>query len=149
MNSHNKTFINFLIDGAKEGHKLYGVPASVSMAQAILESGWGKKAPGNNLFGIKADTSWKGKTINFPTHEIIRGVRVYQTCRFRAYDSFGDSMKDHAAFLVKNERYKSAFECGTGCEFAKAIAEAGYATDPAYADLLVAIITHNNLEQYD
>ena len=130
MNTQNTAFLNFLIPGAKAAHKLCGVPASVSIAQAILESGWGKKAPGNNLFGIKADAGWKGKTVEFPTHEIIRGVRVYQTCRFRAYATLGDSIKDHASFLASNARYKTAFECGTGCEFAKAIAKDGYATDP-------------------
>ena len=60
MLASNKKFLDSIIDGAKEGHKLHGVPASVSLSQAILESGWGKRSPGNNLFGIKADPSWKG-----------------------------------------------------------------------------------------
>lgn len=149
MLASNKKFLDSIIDGAKEGHKLHGVPASVSMAQAILESSWGKACPGNNLFGIKADPSWHGDKMLVDTHEVHQGRRIPVKAYFRSYPTLSDSIKDHADFLAKNKRYKPAFECGTGCEFAKAIAVAGYATDPSYADLLVSIINSNDLEQYD
>ncbi len=145
----NKKFLDSIIPGAQEGHKLYGVPASVSLAQAILESGWGKKTPGNNLFGIKADSIWHGDKVLVDTHEIIHGRRIPVKAYFRAYSTLNESIKDHAEFLASNKRFHPAFECSTGCEFSKAIAKAGYATDPAYADLLVSIINSNDLEQFD
>ena len=83
------------------------------------------------------------------THEVHQGRRIPVKAYFRSYPTLSDSIKDHAEFLAKNKRYKPAFECGTGCEFAKAIAVAGYATDPSYADLLISIINSNNLEQFD
>lgn len=149
MLESNKLFLESLINGAQGTHKKYGVPASISMAQAILESGWGKKAPGNNLFGIKADKSWDGECVDVPTHEYVNGKKIAVTCKFRAYPSVSESIEDHARFLAQNKRYKPAFECDTGAGFAKAIAKLGYATDPAYPNLLCSIITQNNLQKYD
>ncbi len=149
MLESNIKFLESLIEGAQATHKKYGVPASVSIAQAILESGWGKKAPGNNLFGIKDDKSWQGECIDVPTHEYINGKKVAVTCKFRAYPSFSESIEDHGKFLAENKRYHEAFECNTGAGFAKAIAKAGYATDTSYANLLCSLIAQNNLQKYD
>lgn len=135
---------------AQDTHKSHGVPASVTIAQAALESGWGEHAPGNNLFGIKADRSWTGPATYKSTSEVIRGQRVQVTAAFRAYLSWAGSLNDHADFLRKNPRYKAAFQFSNdGEKFARAIAAAGYATDPNYASLLVSIIRKYGLSQYD
>lgn len=152
MNSKNKAFLESLIPGAQAAHKEHDVPASVTLAQAILESAWGQSKltlEGCNLFGIKADKSWHGESIMKPTTEYIKGKRITVQAPFRKYKSLADSIADHALFLRNNKRYSKAFECGNGCEFAEAIAKAGYATDPAYSALLIAIIKQHKLDQYD
>lgn len=149
MTKENQAFINSILKGAQDAHKKYGVFSSVTIAQAILESGWGKISINNNLFGIKADSSWKGKKSLVDTHEAHQVRRIPVKAWFRNYMSLDASILDHALFLASNPRYKPAFLCKNGCDFAKAIAKAGYATDPNYADLLISIIQHNNLERYD
>lgn len=152
MNAQNEAFITSLIPGAQSAHKSHGVPASVTIAQAILESSWGKSgltAKARNLFGIKADPSWHGESVTMPTAEYHKSVRTVVDAPFRKYATLSDSINDHALFLRNNKRYAVAFECGTGCEFALKIALAGYATDPHYADLLIALIRQHSLDQYD
>ncbi|WP_175787384.1 glycoside hydrolase family 73 protein, partial [Burkholderia anthina] len=85
------------------------VPASVTIAQAALESSWGARAPGMNLFGIKADTSWRGPTTPVTTHEVVGGKSIEIVASFRAYSDWQGSIDDHAAFLVSNPRYRGAF----------------------------------------
>ncbi|WP_229769507.1 glycoside hydrolase family 73 protein [Burkholderia pseudomallei] len=126
-----------------------GVPASVTVAQAALESSWGKRAPGFNLFGIKADLSWQGLVTEQVTHEVVNGKSIEIMARFRAYDGWQGSIDDHADFLRSNPRYHSAFDCKNGPDFARAIARAGYATDPLYADKLIAIMSTRNLGMLD
>lgn len=126
--------------------------ASVSIAQAILESSWGSSGlatKGFNLFGIKADASWHGDTITMPTAEYIHGQRVTVQAAFRKYSGWLGSIEDHAAFLVANKRYAPAFQAANGEAFAHAIAMCGYATDPHYADNLISIMRGRNLAQYD
>lgn len=126
--------------------------ASVSLAQAILESGWGSSGlatRGFNLFGIKADASWHGDTITMPTAEYVNGQRIVVQAAFRKYAGWLGSIEDHAAFLVANERYAPAFQTTNGEAFAQAIANAGYATDPKYAASLISIMRGRNLAQYD
>jgi flagellar protein FlgJ len=128
------------------------VPASVTIAQAILESAWGTSGlavNGRNLFGIKADASWKGATITMPTAEYVNGQRVMVSAAFRSYPDWLGSIRDHAAFLTGNPRYAKAFEAANSEAFAQAIAAAGYATDPNYAGLLIQIMRGRNLAQYD
>lgn len=152
MNQSNEDFIKSLVPGAQEAQKLHSVPASVTIAQAILESSWGKSnltKQAFNLFGIKADLRWKGESVSMPTAEYYKGIRTTINAPFRKYASLADSINDHAVFLRSNKRYASAFECKDGCDFAVAIARAGYATDPSYADLLGALIIQHKLAQYD
>lgn len=125
------------------------VPASVTIAQAALESTWGAHAPGFNLFGIKADTSWCGPETSVLTHEFVNGKMVEVTAWFRAYSGWQGSIDDHAEFLTQNPRYKPAFATTDGPSFADAIARAGYATDPAYASKLRAVIAAHDLTDYD
>lgn len=149
MTPENQKFIDSILSGAQEAHKKYGVFASVTLAQSALESAWGKDAISNNLFGIKADASWKGKKVLVDAHEVHQGRRIPVKAWFRAYMSPSASVIDHALFLSQNKRYKEAFKCKNGCDFARSIAKAGYATDPNYAELLISIIRHNGFDKYD
>lgn len=142
-------FLDALLPGAKYAQRIYGIPVSFTLAEAVLESGWGKNAPGNNLFGIKADASWRGATVDVRTHEVIRGQRVAVTCKFRAYPDWAACLDDHAAFLKANPRYAACFREKTGEGFARAVAKAGYATDPNYAQSLIAVMNGRNLQRFD
>ncbi|MEH6436707.1 glycoside hydrolase family 73 protein [Massilia sp. DD77] len=142
-------FIDELLLAAQECHRASGIPASFTIAQAALETGWGKRVLGKNLFGIKADKSWKGETVMVDTHEVIKGVRTPMKCAFRAYGSWSDCMQDRAKFFASNPRYRYCFQETTGEGWARAVAAAGYATDPNYAKTLAAIIKGRNLIRFD
>lgn len=142
-------FFDQLLPGALACQKQSGIPASFTMAQAALESSWGERAPGHNLFGIKADPAWRGLTVDVPTHEVIKGQRVAMTCQFRAYATFADSVADHAAFFKANPRYAACFRETTGEGWARTVAAAGYATDPDYAAKLGSVIRAHNLGRFD
>jgi flagellar rod assembly protein/muramidase FlgJ len=145
-------FLAAVAPAAQQTMRDLKVPASVTLAQAILESGWGTSGlslRAMNLFGIKADASWTGSKMVFPTAEVVNGKRVFVSAAFRAYSTWTGSVHDHAQFLVANPRYAAAFQTTNGADFAHAIAKAGYATDPEYADKLVALMNVRNLYQYD
>ena len=150
--SKQLNFIASIAPGAMSAHKATGVFASVTIAQAILESSWGASElskSANNYFGIKADPSWGGDTIVRNTKEYVRGKPTTVKAVFRSYKTSAGSVEDHADFLCDNSRYAKAFDAKDGCSFAEAIANAGYATDPRYADKLKNIIQTYDLEQYD
>lgn len=142
-------FIAMLAPAAQACQRATGIPASFTLAQAALESSWGSRVRGNNLFGIKADKAWKGKTVDVPTHEVIKGQRVAMVDKFRAYDTWDECLADRAAFLKANRRYAACFRETTGEGWARAVAAAGYATDPAYADKLIAVMRGRKMAQYD
>lgn len=142
-------FLAMLVPAAQACQRATGIPASFTLAQAALESGWGARAPGNNLFGIKADKAWKGPTVDVATHEVIKGKRIAIVDKFRAYPSMGDSIADRADFFRKNPRYKACFKETTGEGWARAVAAAGYATDPKYAETLIAVMRGRRMSQYD
>lgn len=124
----------------------YNIPASVTLAQGILESGSGQgrlARYGNNHFGIKCHATWNGKTITHDDDEKSECFRRYK----HAFESF----EDHSTFLKKRGRYSSLFELSpTDYEgWAHGLKKAGYATDPAYAKKLIALIKKFNLHQYD
>lgn len=126
----------------------YGILPSLTIAQAALESGWGNSAPGNMLFGIKAGSSWAGKTQLLWTHENINGVSVKVQDTFRAYDSWEESIIDHAK-LLNAPRYTAVqgnTDYVSACYEVKA---AGYATDPLYAQKLIGMIEAYGLDKYD
>ena len=138
-----------LVPAAQACMRVSGIPASFTLAQAALESGWGAKAPGCNLFGIKADKSWKGAVTLVPTHEVLKGVRVAITDKFRCYATYDEALTDRAKFFRDNPRYAKCFKETTGEGWARAVALAGYATDPKYADSLIAVMKGRNMAQYD
>lgn len=129
-------FFRTYFPAAKENEKKTGVPWQVTLAQAALESAWGKHAPGNNFFGIKADPTWTGRVQTLRTREVINGVGVFVQARFRAYDSPEESFADHANFLRRWPRYSKAFATLDPYAFARIVAAAGYATDPNYGNVL-------------
>jgi flagellar rod assembly protein/muramidase FlgJ len=142
-------FIGMLAQAAQDCQRKTGIPASITLAQAALESSWGERAPGNNLFGIKADKSWTGPTVTFSTHEHLAGKDIAMPDKFRRYSSWLDSMVDHAQFLLKNQRYARCFKETTGAGWARALQACGYATDPEYATKLIEIMRGRNLAFYD
>ncbi|WP_161801827.1 glycoside hydrolase family 73 protein, partial [Streptococcus equi] len=144
------TFLDDIKQGCLDGWTKYKILPSLTAAQAILESGWGKYAPHNALFGIKADSSWTGKSFNTKTQEEYQpGVVTDIVDRFRAYDSWDESILDHGQFLVDNPRYKSVVGETDYKKACHAIKAAGYATASDYAELLIQLIEENNLQKWD
>jgi flagellar protein FlgJ len=114
-----------------------GVAPELVAAHAALESGWGRHAPGNNMFGIKAGTSWQGAVQALATLEVEDGVAQARNERFRGYDDMASAFDDYAGFLLDNPRYRRVLNTGSDAQaFAQALQASGYATDPAYADKL-------------
>lgn len=156
-NASMQQFIQELYPEAAEIYNKYGVLPSVTIAQAILESGWGKSelsTKANNLFGIKADTSWKGKKIKMNTSEYYNQKIVDE---FRVYNSKQDSIKDYGEFLKNNKRYKQSgvFQATHYIDQANAIEKAGYSTvensngQQIYSKLVIDIIQEQNLQLLD
>jgi len=142
-------FIKEVLSGAVEGYKKYNILPSLTLAQAALESGWGKNHIHNNLFGIKATSSWDGKVAEVWTTEYINGEPHRVKALFRAYDSFAESVEDHSRLLGELPRYVKVREANNYKEACYAVKEAGYATDPGYAVKLIGIIESNGLEKHD
>ena len=149
--SNVQTFINAVYEGANAGYHQYNLFASLTIAQGGLETGWNTSPAGNNLFGIKADSSWTGKTFTAQTWEDYGSGPVQVTATFRAYDSISDSVLDRCKFLKENQRYTDAgvFSASTPEAQAQALKDAGYATDPDYVSKLTGIINDYNLKVYD
>ncbi|KLD76224.1 flagellar assembly peptidoglycan hydrolase FlgJ [Xanthomonas hyacinthi] len=131
---------------AQKAARELGVDARALVAQAALETGWGRRgisrgdgASSNNLFGIKA-TGWSGERVSTGTHEYVDGVKQSQTADFRAYASPAESFADYVRLLKTNPRYQQALNAGTDIRgFAQGLQRAGYATDPSYAAKIAAI----------
>lgn len=125
-----------------------GMPANYMLGQAALETGWGKReiktsdgTNSYNLFGIKATGNWQGKVAETTTTEYIDGVKQQRVEKFRAYDNYADSFKDFANLIQNNPRYKSVMEnVNSVSGYANALQNAGYATDPNYANKLASVI---------
>jgi len=133
-------------DIAMGNMKTYGIPASIILAQGILESGAGKgdlAVDANNHFGIKCHKEWLGESVRHDDDSA-------QEC-FRKYPQAADSYRDHALFLVGKKRYEKLFtyEKDDYKSWAKGLRAAGYATDPNYPDKLISYIERYNLHQYD
>ena len=124
-----------------------GVDPRMLVAQAALETGWGRSVmrgpdgrPSHNLFGIKATGGWQGAAVTQGTMEFRGGVMQRERAAFRAYGSVAESFADYVKLVRDNPRYRDAVAAGTnGARFAEALERAGYATDPQYAEKLKAI----------
>lgn len=127
------------------------VPASFTVAEAALESGWGRSrlaTEANNLFGVKADPSWTGDKLMMDTREYLKGEWIMIPAPWRVYPDLEACIEDHDAFL-EHPRYAHCFETTDGEDFARAVQAAGYATDPDYAEKLIAIMRAHNLAALD
>lgn len=140
-------FVNKLWPHAVDAAAELGVSPHVLLAQAALETGWGKhelrSAEGNsfNLFNIKAGKNWKGATMGADTTEFVNGKPVQQAASFRAYGSYGEAFADYARQIKTNPRYAGAMAQGSNAEgFVRGLQSGGYATDPMYADKIVRVI---------
>ena len=155
---YDKTsFIESIENQAYINYEKYGVLPSITIGQAILESGWGKSELAlehNNLFGIKADSRWDGEVATMVTSENYSDVIE---ANFRKYDSWITSIEDHGLFLYENERYtvNGVFDAKDYRNQALALQNAGYSTaknefgELIYADKLIRVIKNYNLMLYD
>lgn len=142
------TFIKQLMPNAIAAGKQLGVDPQTLLAHAALESGWGKSLPtavdgrsSNNLFGVKAGARWRGEAVSARTVEYDQGAATHPTLSFRAYRTPQASFQDYVALLRDNPRYAAALGRGADAAgFAQALQQAGYATDPRYAEKLVAVV---------
>ncbi|MGA7180223.1 MAG: flagellar assembly peptidoglycan hydrolase FlgJ [Thiobacillaceae bacterium] len=145
---HVNAFSQKLMPHAVEASQATGVPAPFMMAQAALESGWGRHEikgvdgqASHNLFGIKAGPSWKGASVEAWTTEYIDGQPHQTLARFRAYGSYSESFQDYAKLLKSNPRYQNVLaQSQDMAGFAQGLQQAGYATDPNYASKLKAVM---------
>lgn len=156
-NSKQILFIDKIKKRAVENYNQYKILPSITMAQCILESGWGESElskSSNNLFGIKADSRWDGKSIEVSTTENYNDKIM---ASFRVYDNIGDSINDHGKFLSENRRYTEhgLFESTHYTTQAQSLENAGYSTkkddkgEPIYADMLINLIRNYNLQLVD
>lgn len=156
-NSPEIVFINKIKDIAIKNYDEYKILPSITISQCILESGWGNSElskQGNNLFGIKADSYWDGKSIDMLTSENYNDKVV---ASFRSYSSIEHSIKDHGKFLKENPRYEKngLFEAKHYTTQAQALEDAGYSTKEdengkkIYAEMLINLIRRYNLQLID
>jgi len=157
-----KEFVWTFLPFAKAAESKSEISGIFILAQAAIESGWGRVAPLNNFFGIKDYDGLNGNEqllttteysrrmdLKFPeiisvTPVLVNGVKYFKYMvkdYFRKYDSAVDCFEDHANFFFKNPRYRLALNVKHDPEhFAQMVAKAGYATDPAYSDTLLKVI---------
>ncbi|MDA9345709.1 glucosaminidase domain-containing protein [bacterium] len=135
-----EAFLSAMTPVAKEVAEDLGISHKIVLAQAALESGWGRKVKGNNLMGIKSHGEEGG--VDVVTHEVVNGKRVKLTDSFRQYDSPEDSIRGYGKFLKANSRYKHFLRAGAENEDAQlsALQTSGYATDPKYSFKLRTIM---------
>ncbi|HYL70557.1 MAG TPA: glucosaminidase domain-containing protein [Candidatus Dormibacteraeota bacterium] len=134
-------FVDQVLPAAQAAAQQLGVDPKGLIAQAALESNWGKSVPhdadgriSHNLFGIKAAGTWEGPAVTAPTTEVESGTAVPTRASFRAYDDSAQSFQDYVSFLRGNPRYAAALNTGANVQaFAAALQQGGYATDPNYA----------------
>ncbi|ASM50776.1 flagellar protein FlgJ [Pseudoalteromonas espejiana DSM 9414] len=147
-------FVSTVWEHAKTAAEKIGLNPAVMVAQAALETGWGKhiisKSDGgssNNLFNIKSDKSWDGDKASKVTLEFEQGTPVKKQASFRAYDSIKESVNDFVDFLMQNPRYEEALQnTAKPHEFLDSLQKAGYATDPNYASKIKKVLNSSELK---
>ncbi|MBT2303063.1 flagellar assembly peptidoglycan hydrolase FlgJ [Variovorax paradoxus] len=147
LQGHVDSFVKSMGGSAQAASEASGVPAPLILAQAALESGWGKReiraddgTQSFNLFGIKADRGWKGPVVETTTTEYVDGEPQKVRARFRAYGSYDEAFTDYAKFITRNPRYANVLATDDPAEAAHGLQKAGYATDPQYGQKLVRIM---------
>jgi flagellar protein FlgJ len=150
-------FVRRLHPLAVQAAKELGVEPKVILAQAALESGWGRSTIKNgngdntfNLFNIKADKAWQGRQAQVATLEFDQGVAKKVNAGFRSYDSFEESFKDYVDFIKTNPRYGEALKkAGNAEQYMHELQRAGYATDPKYANKVMSIYQGNTMAEFE
>lgn len=149
-----ESFVRQMWPMAQNAANELGVSPQVLIAQAALETGWGKAVSqhqdgqsSHNLFNIKADQRWSGNTISKSTLEFDEGVAKRQVAKFRAYDNYADSFNDYVQFLKSNPRYRDVLNsAGEADKFVTGLQQAGYATDPQYAEKILDILNRESMQ---
>jgi len=149
-----ETFIDKLKPFAEKAAAALGIKPQALLAQAALETGWGKAQmkmadgkPSFNLFGIKADSRWDGQQANVSTLEFRDGVARKERANFRAYESYEDSFNDYANFIFENRRYQKALKnTENPAAYFNELQQAGYATDPRYAEKVMSILRRGDIQ---
>ena len=147
LSLNNGNFVTRLSIPARVASQQSGIPHQLIVAQAALESGWGQReiptangTPSYNLFGIKAGGSWKGPVTEITTTEFEQGTAKKIKAQFRVYGSYVEAMADYVKLLTNNPRYAEVANARSPEQAAHALQQAGYATDPQYANKLVNVI---------
>ncbi len=142
-----RAFVGRLWPHALEAAGTTGIPPHFMIAQAALETGWGRNeprladgTPSHNLFGIKAGRGWEGPVAEAVTTEYVNGVAQRTVERFRAYPSYAEAFRDYAGLLTSSPRYAAVLNRQDASGFARGLQRAGYASDPMYAAKLERII---------
>lgn len=145
--SHVVDFVNRMAEPARRAANASGVPARLILGQAALESGWGRREilhsdgrPSYNVFGIKATGGWTGKVAEVVTTEYVDGKPQKMVQAFRAYGSYEEAFSDYARLIGNSPRYERVTQARNEVEAAWRIQQAGYATDPNYADKLIGVM---------
>jgi flagellar protein FlgJ len=146
-------FVSSLMPVARQIAGETGVSPRLLVAQAALETGWGRHMiegdggqPSHNLFGIKADHRWQGDSVNIATTEYREGIPMSERAAFRAYPDYQSSFRDYVDFLESNPRYRAALESADNPDqFAEQLQKAGYATDPDYAAKIRRIMNGDSM----
>ncbi|MDD2740323.1 MAG: flagellar assembly peptidoglycan hydrolase FlgJ [Methylomonas lenta] len=146
-NVNKQIFMSQLLPHAQQAANELGVDANVLLAQAALETGWGKAVIKNdqgkssfNLFNIKADRSWDGNQTRVSTLEYRDGVAKKEMAGFRSYQSYKQSFDDYVNFIKSNPRYSEALKkTDNAAQYVRELQKAGYATDPRYAEKIMSI----------
>ncbi|KNC66103.1 flagellar assembly peptidoglycan hydrolase FlgJ [Pseudoalteromonas ardens] len=149
-----ESFVSQLWEHAKSAAAKIGLNPAVMVAQAALETGWGKhiiaRQDGEsslNLFNIKADKRWQGDSASKMTLEFEQGLPVKKQANFRAYDSLKDSINDYVDFLQSNPRYQEALtKTDNPDQYLDALQQAGYATDPDYAEKIKRVLDRGEFQ---
>lgn len=144
---HVEDFVSRLADPARRAERSSGVPAELILAQAALETDWGRRrittadgSDSHNLFGIKAGRGWQGETASVMTTEYVAGEAQKQQESFRVYPSAQAAFDDYARLIRSRPGYAGARSAADSAQAAVALQQGGYATDPRYADKLIAVM---------
>lgn len=151
--SSKEGFVKTIYQQAQNAAKVLGQPAGLLVAQAVLETGWGKHQirdeQGNNshnIFAIKAGADWQGEKVSITTHEYIDGNYVKLKDEFRSYGSYEEALNDYVAFLKESGRYQQAIASDNEQDYMQGLQAAGYATDPAYAEKILSLYNADRLQ---
>lgn len=145
-------FVGRLRAHAAEAGRALGVPPHFMIAQAALETGWGRAeirredgSPSHNVFNLKAGRNWNGPVVELPVTEYANGRAYTEVARFRAYGSYAEAFRDYVALMRNSPRYEGVLGQKNAAAFAHSLQDAGYATDPLYADKLARVIDSPSL----